>query len=131
MQLRAFSLLLSQRKHCYVAESTATRRQRCSVTRSHCLADLLSLCSLGSAHRRKEGFDSLSGSSLPPLPSALLNSHELPLLLKQIKQDGLTDSQREKAYLDGLFNAAKDEGAEEEEEHPVRNVHTIVDDDDW
>lgn len=30
---------------------------------------------------------------------------------------------------DGFFNAAKGEGVEEEEEHSVRNVHTIVDDD--
>ncbi|GAA5861637.1 hypothetical protein JCM3774_002654 [Rhodotorula dairenensis] len=51
----------------------------------------------------------------------------------KIKQDGMTDSEREQAHLDELFHNAK-AGAgsdeEEEEEEPVRSKHAIVDD-DW
>ncbi|GAA6027168.1 hypothetical protein JCM8097_002450 [Rhodosporidiobolus ruineniae] len=51
----------------------------------------------------------------------------------QIKQDGMTDSQREQAYLDGLFQSAKAEGAEEdsEEEDVGRKKQAPADDDDW
>lgn len=51
----------------------------------------------------------------------------------KIKQDGMTDSQREQAQLDTLFDNAKEAGAasDEDEEDPVRSKHAIVDDDDW
>lgn len=44
----------------------------------------------------------------------------------------MTDSQREKAHLDNLFDSAKAGAASDEEEvEPVRSKHAIVDDDDW
>ncbi|GAA5963348.1 hypothetical protein JCM8115_000985 [Rhodotorula mucilaginosa] len=50
----------------------------------------------------------------------------------KIKQDGMTDSQREQAQLDTLFDNAKAGAAsDEDEEDPVRSKHAIVDDDDW
>ncbi|GAA5989689.1 hypothetical protein JCM10908_000589 [Rhodotorula pacifica] len=50
----------------------------------------------------------------------------------KIKQDGMTDSQREQAHLDELFDNAKAGAAsDEEEEEPVRSKNAIVDDDDW
>ncbi|TKA54281.1 hypothetical protein B0A53_03373 [Rhodotorula sp. CCFEE 5036] len=50
----------------------------------------------------------------------------------KIKQDGMTDSQREQAQLDTLFDNAKAGAASDgDEEDPVRSKHAIVDDDDW
>ncbi|GAA5897539.1 hypothetical protein JCM6882_003511 [Rhodosporidiobolus microsporus] len=77
---------------------------------------------------RPEGMKLLSEA---PAPQKTVSTRS------KIKNDGLTDSQREKQYMDNLFSKAQDEGgaaAEEEEEEdnfPVRSSHAVVDDDDW
>ena len=49
-------------------------------------------------------------------------------MLQQIGEPVMTDSQKQDAYMDRLFQAAKDEGDDEE---VVRNKNAPVDDDDW
>ncbi|GAA5860495.1 hypothetical protein JCM1840_000276 [Sporobolomyces johnsonii] len=49
----------------------------------------------------------------------------------KIKDDGLTDSQREAQYMDRLFESAQDEGGDEGEEQVGRSRVGAPDDDDW
>ncbi|GAA5842539.1 hypothetical protein JCM9279_003612 [Rhodotorula babjevae] len=74
---------------------------------------------------RPEGMELLSNA---PAPVKNVSTRS------KIKQDGLTDSQREKQHLDSLFESAKaDEDSEEDEAvQPVRASHRIEqDDDEW
>ncbi|GAA5898964.1 hypothetical protein JCM8208_005439 [Rhodotorula glutinis] len=74
---------------------------------------------------RPEGMELLSNA---PVPVKNVSTRS------KIKQDGLTDSQREKQHLDSLFESAKaDEDSEEDEAvQPVRASHRIEqDDDEW
>ncbi|GJN89289.1 hypothetical protein Rhopal_002269-T1 [Rhodotorula paludigena] len=76
---------------------------------------------------RPEGMKPLSEA---PAPAKKVNTRSL------IKQDGLTDIEREQQHLDQLFQSAKAEGgadaASDDDDVPaVRNKHTPADDDDW
>ncbi|GAA5824139.1 hypothetical protein JCM11251_001537 [Rhodosporidiobolus azoricus] len=82
---------------------------------------------------RPEGMKLLSEA---PAPQKIVSTRS------KIKDDGLTDSQREKQYMDNLFSKAQHEGEgvaavveeeseDEEDKFPVRSQHAVVDDDDW
>ncbi|BGP40025.1 hypothetical protein JCM10450v2_004005 [Rhodotorula kratochvilovae] len=74
---------------------------------------------------RPEGMELLSNA---PAPVKNVSTRS------KIKQDGLTDSQREAQHLDALFETAKadEDSSEDETVQPVRAAHRIEqDDDDW
>ncbi|GAA5851099.1 hypothetical protein JCM8547_004132 [Rhodosporidiobolus lusitaniae] len=71
---------------------------------------------------------------LRPEGMALLSEapaqHKVVSTRDKIKANELTDEQRASQHMDAVFTKAQDEG-EDEEDHPVRSQHAVVDDDDW